>query len=325
MAADAILVPMASSRPLGRSAKVLCSVRSDTTIYRPRVRQSPRRIALRRAVFLAVVLGVLAGAPRARLRGVADASSPPAPRSRASTSAGCPEAQAVRLLSVTRSCAEEHAGHVHRRRAAVRAHRLPARDRAGLARRRGNRCRRGRRLRAAAGLQAPAGAVLRRRRLAAGQVLRRCSPLQARPDRGSGRSQGRRRQGRARGARHPGRRGHDRPPARPQRGRGDRRRRALDVRPRQGRRAAARDHRAQGEERRSRRRRDAGAHRALGADQALLRGDALAGAALADRAAALVALRRQHRPSRSPAAVPRSTSNGSRPRSPASRRTRTSR
>ena len=59
-------------------------------------------------------------------------------------------------------------------------------------------------------------------------------------------------------------------------------------------RASARDHRAQGEERRSRRRRDAGAHRALGADQALLRRDALAGAALADRAAALVALRRQH-------------------------------
>ncbi len=35
-------------------------MRSDTTIYRPRVRQSPRRIALRRAVFLAVVLGVVA-------------------------------------------------------------------------------------------------------------------------------------------------------------------------------------------------------------------------------------------------------------------------
>src|SRR6186713_2389349 len=45
---------------MGRSAKVLGSVRSDTTIYRPRVRQSPRRIALRRAVFLAVVLGVVA-------------------------------------------------------------------------------------------------------------------------------------------------------------------------------------------------------------------------------------------------------------------------
>ncbi len=35
-------------------------MRSDTTIYRPRVRQSPRRIALRRAVFLVVVVGVLA-------------------------------------------------------------------------------------------------------------------------------------------------------------------------------------------------------------------------------------------------------------------------
>ena len=42
-----------------RSAKVFGSVRSDTTIYRPRVRQSPRRIALRRAAFLGVVLGVL--------------------------------------------------------------------------------------------------------------------------------------------------------------------------------------------------------------------------------------------------------------------------
>ena len=44
---------------MGRSAKVLGSVRSDTTIYRPRVRQSSRRIALRRTVFLGVVLGVL--------------------------------------------------------------------------------------------------------------------------------------------------------------------------------------------------------------------------------------------------------------------------
>ena len=32
-------------------------MRSDTTIYRPRARQSPRRIALRRAVFLVVVIG----------------------------------------------------------------------------------------------------------------------------------------------------------------------------------------------------------------------------------------------------------------------------
>ena len=231
----------------------------------------------------------------------------------------------MRLLSVTGRCAEEHAGHVHRRRAAVRAHRIPARRRAGLARRRGDRRRRGRRLRAAAGLQAPAGANLRRRRLADGQVLRRCRPLQARPDRGQRRSQGRQCQGRARGSRHPGRRGHDRATARPQRCRRDRRGRACDVRPRQGRRAAARDHRAQGEERRPRRCGDAGAHGALGADQALLRGDALAGAALADRAAALVARRRQHEPSRSPAVGPRSISNGSRRRSRASRRTRTSR
>src|SRR6476659_6598860 len=40
----------------GRSGKVTGSVRSDTTIYRPRVRQSSRRIALRRAVFLTAVL-----------------------------------------------------------------------------------------------------------------------------------------------------------------------------------------------------------------------------------------------------------------------------
>ena len=44
---------------MGCSAKVIGSVRSDTTIYRPRVRQSPRRIALRRAVFLAAVLAAV--------------------------------------------------------------------------------------------------------------------------------------------------------------------------------------------------------------------------------------------------------------------------
>ena len=220
----------------------------------------------------------------------------------------------MRLLSSARGGAEEHAGHVHRRRAAVRAHRLPARDRAGLARRRGDRRRRGRRLRAAAGLQAPAGADLRR-----STSRRRSSPTTLPSATSSPRSRvavdrkGVNAKVVREGLNIRVVEGMTGPAARPQRGRSDRRRRALDVRPRQGRRAAARDHRAQGEERRSRRRRDAGAHRALGADQALLRGDALAGAALADRAAALVARRRQHRPSRSPAAGPRSTSSGSRP------------
>ena len=49
---------------LCRSASILVSVRTDTTIYRARVRQSPRRIALRRTVFVtvfAVLLLVLVG------------------------------------------------------------------------------------------------------------------------------------------------------------------------------------------------------------------------------------------------------------------------
>jgi vancomycin resistance protein YoaR len=73
-------------------------VRSDTTIYRPRVRQSPRRIALRRAIFLAVVLGVVVV-----LLGLAFAGSQ-SKLSAGTTIAGVDvsgmsEAQAVRLLS----------------------------------------------------------------------------------------------------------------------------------------------------------------------------------------------------------------------------------
>jgi len=73
-------------------------VRSDTTIYRPRVRQSPRRIALRRAVLLAVVLGVLVV-----LLGLAFAGSE-SKLSAGTTIAGVDvgglsETQAVRLLS----------------------------------------------------------------------------------------------------------------------------------------------------------------------------------------------------------------------------------
>ena len=70
---------------------------------------------------------------------------------------------------------------------------------------------------------------------------------------------------------------------------------------------------------------DAGAHRSLRAAAALLRRDALAGAALADRAAARVARPAAARPSRSRAGRPSSTSSGSRPRSRASQRMRTSR
>jgi vancomycin resistance protein YoaR len=78
-------------------------VRSDTTIYGPRVRQSSRRIALRRAVFLAVVLGVVAG-----VLGLAFAGSE-AELAAGTTIAGVDvsgmsEDQAVRLLS-TRAAA----------------------------------------------------------------------------------------------------------------------------------------------------------------------------------------------------------------------------
>ena len=80
-------------------------MRHDTTIYRPRVRQSPRRIALRRAVFLVVVLGVLA-----LLVGFAFAG--PATELSAGTTisgvdvSGMSEAQAVRLLSSRASAIE---------------------------------------------------------------------------------------------------------------------------------------------------------------------------------------------------------------------------
>ena len=93
--------------------------------------------------------------------------------------------------------------------AAVRAHRLPARHRAGLARRRGSAA-----PRAAASGRCEASSACGRGSSAStsrrGEVVRRCSPLQARPDREARRSQGRQRQGRAQGAQHPGRRGHDR-------------------------------------------------------------------------------------------------------------------
>ena len=83
---------------MGRSAKVLGSVRSDTTIYRPRVRQSPRRIALRRTVFLGVVLGVLL-----LLVGLAFAGSQTELAAGTTIAGvdvgGMPESQAVRLLS----------------------------------------------------------------------------------------------------------------------------------------------------------------------------------------------------------------------------------
>ena len=73
-------------------------------------------------------------------------------------SSGMSEDQAVRLLSAQGRCAEEHAGHVHRRRPPVRSDCIPARGRTGLARRGRDRRRLRQRLRAAAGLPAPAGA-----------------------------------------------------------------------------------------------------------------------------------------------------------------------
>ena len=83
---------------MGRSAKVLGSVRSDTTIYRPRVRQSSRRIALRRTVLLGVVLGVLL-----LLLGLAFAGSQTELAAGTTIAGvdvgGMPESEAVRLLS----------------------------------------------------------------------------------------------------------------------------------------------------------------------------------------------------------------------------------
>jgi vancomycin resistance protein YoaR len=73
-------------------------VRSDTTIYRPRVRQSSRRIALRRAVFLAGVLGVVVV-----VLGLAFAGSQSKLASGTTISgidvSGMSEAEAVQLLS----------------------------------------------------------------------------------------------------------------------------------------------------------------------------------------------------------------------------------
>jgi vancomycin resistance protein YoaR len=73
-------------------------VRSDTTIYRPRVRQSSRRIALRRAVFLAVVLGIVVV-----VIGLAFAGSPSKLASGTTISgvevSGMSETEAVQLLS----------------------------------------------------------------------------------------------------------------------------------------------------------------------------------------------------------------------------------
>jgi vancomycin resistance protein YoaR len=73
-------------------------VRSDTTIYRPRVRQSPRRIALRRTVFLGVVLGMLL-----LVLGLAFAGSQTELAAGTTIAGvdvgGMPESDAVRLLS----------------------------------------------------------------------------------------------------------------------------------------------------------------------------------------------------------------------------------
>ena len=159
-------------------------MRTDTTIYRPRVRQrqSPRRIALRRAVFLTavvVLLAVLVGLAFAGSRTTLAAGHDDRGRRRRRPSRGRGRPDALGARGGGRA----DAGHLHRRRSAVRADRLAARGRGRLAQAPSAAARRGRRLRAAARLQAPAGAALRRRRLAAGRVLRRGRRLQARPDR----------------------------------------------------------------------------------------------------------------------------------------------
>ena len=184
----------------------------------------------------------------------------------------------------------------------------------------------GRRLRADPRLQAPARAVFGIDVAPPIECLRRGRPLQARPDRRCGRPQGRRREARAQGARHPGRRGHVGPAARPNRCRRDRRLGAL-ARFDRGAPVALPVATAEPKvnARRPRGRRDAGAHRALRAAAAVLRRDALARAALADRPAAVAARRRQHDRLDLGRGRRDSTSSGSRRRSRASRRTRTSR
>jgi len=104
--------PAAPSRPRhgavrGEVARISTSVRTDTTIYRPRVRQSqsPRRIALRRAVFLTASIALLAV-----LVGLAFAGSPT--RLAAGTTVagvdvgGLSERETVRTLSARAAAVE---------------------------------------------------------------------------------------------------------------------------------------------------------------------------------------------------------------------------
>ena len=83
-------------------------MRTDTTIYRPRVRQrqSPRRIALRRAVFLTAVLVLLAG-----LVGLAFAGSRLTLAAGTTVAGvdvgGLPQAEAVRVLSERAAAVEQ--------------------------------------------------------------------------------------------------------------------------------------------------------------------------------------------------------------------------
>ena len=213
-------------RPLGHSAK--SSVRcAATRRLPPRVRQSPPPDCPAPGLFLAVVRRRARGARRARVRGVADKLAAGTTIAGVDVG-GLSGAQAARLLSAPRGGAEEHAGHVHRRRASRSRSPRPSSGRSRL----------GAAVATAAAEGGGFGPLRGFRRLqvrffgvdvAPPLVLRRGRPLQARPDRARGRPEAASTPRSCAGARRSGRRGHDGPRARPRRGRRDRRPRARDA------------------------------------------------------------------------------------------------
>ena len=131
---------------------------------RARQRQSARRIALRRAVFLTAVLALLA-----LLVGFAFAGSQSTLAAGTTVAGvdvgGLTQDEAVRVLSARADGRRADADHVHRGRRVVRALGVAARRQRRLGGGGERRCGRRRRVRAAARLQATSGAVLRDRRL----------------------------------------------------------------------------------------------------------------------------------------------------------------
>ena len=196
---------------MGRSAKVLGSVRTDTTIYRPRVRQSPRRIALRRAVFLAAGLVRARDPRRPRVRGVAERRSPPGTTIAGVDVGGMSEGEAVRVLSA-RAAALRAARRSPSRPAASRSRSPPPSSAsrptgAPPSRRPPPRAAASARCAASGACGRGSSASTSRRRSSAYDAPSRykLAQIASSVDR-----ERRRREGRARGARRPGRRGHDR-------------------------------------------------------------------------------------------------------------------